>query len=116
MTTPTFASQQSASPAVEATAFRQLAHGLPLGSLVRLQTTSGRRLTATLMSVSEEAIVVKREARIPEPALSIRFDELSSLKRHEPRGMGLAKALGIGVAAGAGAILTIFAIAVSLDD
>lgn len=111
-----FAGQQSASPPVEATAFRQMAAGIPLGSRVRVQTAAGRQLTATLMNVTDEAIVVKRESRVPEPALSIRFDELTSLKRQEARGIGLGKALGIGLAAGAGAMLTLFAIALSISD
>ena len=56
------------------------------------------------------------EARVPEPALSIRYDELSSLKRHVPRGMGLGKVIGIGLAAGAGAMLTLVAIVASVAD
>jgi hypothetical protein len=110
------AAQQSAPPVIEAAAFRQMAASIPLGSRVRVQTTAGRRLTATLMNVTDEAIVVKRESRVPERALSIRFEDLSSLKRHEPRGLGLGKALGIGLAAGAGAMLTLFLIVLSIDD
>jgi hypothetical protein len=110
------AAQQSASPAIEAAAFRQMAAAIPAGSRVRVQTTTGRRLTATLMNVTDEAIVVKRESRVPEPALSIRFDELSSLERHEPRGIGWGKALGIGLAAGGAAMLTLFLIFVSIED
>ena len=110
------ASQQNASPALQVSGFRQMASAIPLGARVRLQTTAGRRLTATLMSVSDEVIVVQRESRVPEPALEIRFDELSSLKRHEPRGIGIGKALGIGLAAGAGAMLTLFVIILSIED
>lgn len=116
-TTPVaLAAQQNASPAIETAAFRQLAGGIPLGTRVRVQTTAGKRLTATLMQVTEDVIVVKRESRVPEPALSIRYDELSLLKRQEPRGIGLGKALGIGVAAGAGALLTLFLIVASIAD
>jgi hypothetical protein len=113
---PAFAKQQSAAPAIEAAAFHQMAAGIPLGSRVRVQTTAGKRLTATLMNVTDEAIVVKRESRVPEPALSIRFDELALLKRQEPRGIGLGKALGIGLAAGGGAMLTLFLIILSIED
>jgi hypothetical protein len=116
-TTPAaFASQQNTPAAIEAAAFHQLAAGIPPGSRVRVQTMAGKRLTATLMTVTDEAIVVKRESRLPEPALAIRFDELSSLKRHEPRGIGWAKALGIGLAAGGAAMLTLFLIFVSIED
>lgn len=115
-TTPALAAQQSAAPAIEAAAFQRMASGIPLGTRVRVQTAAGRRLTATLMSVTDEAIVVKRDSRVPEPALSIRFDELASLKRQEPRGIGLGKALGIGLAAGGGAMLTLFLIVFSIAD
>jgi hypothetical protein len=87
-----------------------------LGSRVRVSTVEGRRLTATLMQVTDDAIVVKRESRVPEPAVTVRFEQLAALQRHEPRGIGLAKALGIGAAAGAGAILTLFLIALSVSD
>jgi hypothetical protein len=110
------AAQQTASPAIEAAAFQHMASGIPLGTRVRVQTTAGQRLTATLMNVTDETIVVKRESRVPEPAISIRFDELSSLKRQEPRGIGLGKALGIGLAAGGGAMLTLFLIILSIED
>ena len=113
---PAFAAQQSASPAIEAAAFQHMAAGIPLGTRVRVQTTAGRRLTATLMNVTDETIIVKRDSRVPEPALSIRFDELSSLKRQEKRGIGLGKALGLGVAAGGGAMLTLFLIFLSIED
>ena len=76
---------------------------------------SGRRLTATLLAVDADAILVKRDARVPEPAVTIAFSELAQLQRDQKSGFGLAKAIGIGVAAGAGAILTMFAIALALD-
>jgi hypothetical protein len=108
--------QQALSADAEATAFKQLAAGIPLGSLVRLQVRSGRRLTATLMAVEDQGIVVKRASRVPEPAVVVRFDELTHLQREVKSGFSVAKALGIGLAAGVGAILTLFAIAVSIDD
>jgi hypothetical protein len=117
VTQPAWADQRDVSPAIEANAVRQMAAAIPLGTRVKVRTSGGRRLTATLMSVTDEAIVVKREARVPEPAVSIRFDEVIELQRDEARsGFSLGKALGIGLAAGAGAILTLFAIAVSIGD
>jgi hypothetical protein len=107
---------QPLTASAEAAAFQQLAATLPLGSRVDVQTRAGRRLTATLMHVTSDAIIVKRESRVPEPAVSIPFAELTRLRRHEKSGFSLAKAVGVGLAAGVGAILTVFAIAVSLDD
>ena len=110
------AAQREATAAEEMKAVRAMAAAIPLGSRVKVQSRSGRRLTATLMAVTDEAIVVKREARVPEPAVTIRYDELARLERSESGGFSIVKGIGIGLAAGAGAILTMFAIAMSIDD
>ena len=115
-TTPALAAQQAVSMDVEIAAMHQMASGIPLGSRVKVQTQSGRRLTATLLAVESDAIVVKRDARRPEPAVTIPFSELAQLQRDQKSGFTVAKAIGIGLAAGVGAILTLFAIAVSLGD
>ena len=114
---PARAGQQVTTPASEAAAYRQLALAIPLGSRVKVETASGHRLTATLMTVGEESILVKRETRVPEPAVTIRYDEIAQLKRDERKGgLSIGKALGIGLAAGAGAMLTLLGIAVSISD
>jgi hypothetical protein len=110
------AAQKEIAPAMEAAAFKQMAAAIPLGSRVKVQTKTGRRMTATLMSVSDEAVIVKRAARMPEPAVTIPFAELARLQIDQGNGMSIGKAIGIGLASGAGAILTLFAIALSLDD
>ena len=115
--TPSLAhAQQALPPNSEAAAFKQLASGIPLGSRITLQARSGRRLTATLMAVTDEGIVVKRASRVPEPAVAIAFGELTRLQLDEKSGFSIGKAIGIGLAAGVGAILTLFAIAVSIAD
>jgi hypothetical protein len=117
MAWPAAAEQRSAPPGVEAAAFRQMAGAIPLGSRVKIRTTEGRRFTATLISATDEGIVLKREARVPEPAVEVRYDEVAALQRAGDKGgFSLGKAIGIGLAAGAGAILTLFAIAVSVSD
>jgi hypothetical protein len=113
--TPLVAAQQPVPMEVEVAAMRQTASVIPLGSRVKLQLQSGRRLTATLLAVETDALVVKRDARIPEPALTIPFRELAQLQRDQKSGFTIAKAIGVGLAAGVGAILTVFAIAMSLD-
>jgi hypothetical protein len=113
--TPSLAAQQPVSLDVETAAMRQAASAIPLGSRVKVQLQSGRRLTATLLAVEADAIIVKRNARMPEPAVTIPFRELAQLQRDQKSGFSLAKAVGVGLAAGVGAILTMFAIAVTLD-
>ena len=100
----------------ETAAFQQLASGIPPGTRVKVRTTDGRRLTATFMASDDLHIVVKRHSRVPEPAVAIAFAELAELRREERSGFSNGKAIGIGLAAGVGAILTMFAIAVSIDD
>ena len=114
--TPIAAAQDALARNAETAAFQQLAGGIPLGSRVKVRTTDGRRLTATLMTVDDRHIVVKRLSRVPEPAVAIAFADLAELRREERSGFSIGKAIGIGLAAGVGAILTLFAIAVTIDD
>lgn len=100
----------------EAAAFRQLAAGIPLGTRVTVRTREGRRFTATLVAVESDRIIVQRASRVPEPPLGLPFERIARLEREHKGGFSLGKALGIGVGAGVGAILTIFAIAVSIND
>ena len=108
--------QQTLPPEQEAAAFQQLAAGIPLGSRIKLETRDGRRMNATLMAVNEADVVVKRESRIPEPAVRIAYADLTRLQLRSTNGFSVGKAIGVGLAAGVGAILTLFAIAVSIND
>jgi hypothetical protein len=108
--------QETLSNEAEAVAFKQLAAGIPLGSRIKVQSRDGKRLTATLMAVTDDDVVVKRESRVPEPAVRIPFTQLTRLQLEQKSGFTVAKAIGVGLAAGAGAILTLFAIAFSIDD
>ena len=110
------AAQQPLTREAEIAAYKQMAAGIPVGARIKVQTNDGRRLTATLMAVQDEAILVTRESRVPEPAVSIAFDRITRLQLEEKSGFSLGKAIGIGLAAGVGAILTLFAIAVAIDD
>jgi hypothetical protein len=116
LSTPPAHAQEVLARDAEVAAFQQLAAGIPTGSRVKLRTTGGRRLTATLMSVEQQQMVVKRLSRVPEPAIAIAFADLTELRREERAGFSVGKAIGIGLAAGVGAILTLFAIAVTIED
>jgi hypothetical protein len=113
---PVAAAQKEIAPVDQVRALQSLAGGIPLGSRVKLQVREGRRMTATLMQVTDEAIVVQRVTRVPEAPVTVRFDELVALQREDKGGFTVGKAVGIGLAAGAGAILTLFAIMFSLSD
>jgi hypothetical protein len=108
--------QNTVTTDVEAKALREMAAAIPLGSRVKAQTTEGRRVNGTIMSVTGDAVIIKKKTRLPEPAVTIPFAELARLELQTNEGMSIGKVLGIGLAAGAGAILTLFAFAVALDD
>jgi hypothetical protein len=101
---------------VEAKALRDMVAAIPLGSRIKAQTSSGARIDGTLMSVTGEAIIIKKKTRVPESAVAIPFSALSRLELQQAGGMSVAKMLGVGLAAGAGAILTLFAFVAAFDD
>jgi small nuclear ribonucleoprotein (snRNP)-like protein len=101
---------------VEATAWRQVAEAIPLGSKVRVQTVEGQRVNGTLMRVDGTAIMLKRNTRRPEPARTVTFSEIAKLERdHGNSGMNIPKALGVGIAAGAGVFFSLVLIAMQMD-
>jgi hypothetical protein len=108
--------QKTVTTDVEASALRDMAAAIPLGSRVKVQTTRGARLQGTLMSVTGDAVIIKKKTRLPEPAVTVPFVELSRLDLQQSEGMSVGKIIGIGLAAGAGAILTLFAFVAALDD
>ena len=100
----------------EATAWRQVAEAIPLGSKVKIQTHESRRINGTLMRVDGAAVMVKRNTRRPEPAVTVPFDDIAKLERdHGGGGMAIGKAIAVGAATGAGVIAMMFVIALGLD-
>lgn len=106
----------SADAQQEAMAWQRVAESLPLGSKVKVQTTEGKRLKGTLMRVDGGGIMLKRNTRIPEPAVTVSFNDVAKLERDEPGGgMHIAKAIGVGLAAGAGVFFSLVLIALQMD-
>jgi hypothetical protein len=102
--------------AQEADAWRTVANAIPLGAKVKVQTVDGKRLSGTLMRVDDKAILLKRNTRRPEPAMTIAFDDVSRLEREQNgSGFHIGKAIAVGLAAGTGVILSMFLIALQLD-
>ena len=56
--------------AQEAPAWRKVADAIPLGSKVKLQTLEGKRVSGTLMRVDDTAVVVKKNTRMPDAAVT----------------------------------------------
>jgi hypothetical protein len=101
---------------LEAVAWRQVAEAIPLGSKIKIQTHDSRRINGTLMRADGAAVMVKRNTRRPEPAVTVPFDDIAKLERdHGGRGMNIGKAIAVGAATGAGVIAMIFVIALGLE-
>jgi len=111
-----WAAQKTVASEVEAKALKEMAVAIPLGSRVKAQTNDGKRVNGTLMSVTDDAVIIKKRTRLPEPAVTVQFAELARLELQTSEGMSPGKVIGIGLAAGAGAILTIFAFFAAIGD
>jgi hypothetical protein len=100
----------------EATAWREVAQTIPLGTKVKLQTLNGNRLNGTLMRVDADGIMLKRNTRRPEPAETVAFIDISRLERDQGgNGSSILKAAGVGLAVGAGIFISMVLIALQLD-
>jgi small nuclear ribonucleoprotein (snRNP)-like protein len=95
--------------------WHNVASSIPLGSKVKVQMLDGKRVSGTLVGVNDTSVQVKRNARRPEAATIVAFDQISNLEKDNGGGMSWGKAIGIGLGVGVGAILTVFVIALQLD-
>jgi hypothetical protein len=85
---------------------------LPIGTHTKLELIDGRKIKATLMSVEDNAVVVKRNTRIPEPPIRIELNRI--IDADIDRGSSVGKAIAIGTAAGAGAALGVIFLLVAI--
>jgi hypothetical protein len=90
--------------------WRAIAEQLPIGSLVKVRTRSGEKLTAVLFEADATGITVKARKRIPEPSRRIAFGELARLERDHDR-IHWGRAAAIGAAVGGALFLTLLGIA-----
>jgi hypothetical protein len=101
---------------VEAPAWRQVAEAIPLGSKVKLQTVENKRISGTLMRVDGTSVMVKKNTRRPEPAITVDFDNIAKIERdHGGGGINIAKAAAIGLATGAGVVVSLILFAMQFD-
>ena len=101
--------QANAAPAV----WRQYAQTLPVGSILRVRTASGERLTGTLLVVGAEGITVSPRTRVPEPTREIRFDAIQQMDIVTGQGASLVRAIAIGAGVGAGVFFGLLLMAVA---
>ncbi|MEY4636295.1 MAG: hypothetical protein RJA55_2093 [Acidobacteriota bacterium] len=67
------------------------------------------------MRMGDEAVLVKKNTRRSDPAVSVPFADIARLKRDHGRNCNCGKAIAVGLAAGAGFVLAMFATAVQMD-
>jgi hypothetical protein len=88
---------------------------LPIGAIVRVRTTDGKRLTAVLALVEQDGITLESRTRIPEPARRIEYGQIQQLELRQ-NGTSLAKAAAVGAGIGAGLFLVLLGILASSWD
>ena len=96
--------------------WQKYTQALPIGTMVRVRTQDGKRVTGTLAVVDENGVTIAPKTRVPEPPRVIPFTDLAQLEPKTDGGVNLAKAVAIGAAVGAGTFLAILLIAVSQLD
>ena len=84
--------------------WRAFVHKVPIGSVVKIRTQDGERLTAILFVVDEAGMTVKPKTRYAEPARRIPFDRLDNVEVQRP-GVNYGKAAAIGAAVGSSVLL-----------
>lgn len=105
-----------AQPSNESDSWRQVAEAIPLGSKVKLQTVENQRISGTLMRVDGTSVMVKKNTRRPEPAITVHFDDIAKIERdHGGGGINIAKAAAIGLATGAGVVVSLILFAMQFD-
>ncbi len=108
--------QRAISPAEERDAWRDAARAMPAGVTVKVELNSERRITGTLMSVTEEGLLVKERKRPSRAALMIPIADVARLERAEKNGGSIGKAIAAGAAAGVGGFLTFLALVLMISD
>jgi len=88
---------------------RKYVSQLPLGAMVRVETTDGKSFTGLLMALESDVVVVQPRTRLPEPARRIPLDIIVSLAP-ESKDLDVGKALAIGMGAGAASFVALFLI------
>jgi hypothetical protein len=107
--------QRTMTAVEEQMAWREATRTMAAGSVIKVELSDGRRLTGTLIAISEDELLLKE--RSSRPALAIPMLSVTRIEPATRKGVGIAKAIAAGAAAGAGAFLTFFALAlITLSD
>jgi hypothetical protein len=89
--------------------WRSVAAQVDLGSEIALGLQDGRRFRASLVGVTNDALLVQPKTRVPVPIQAVPYEEIVRMERTRP-GIGAGKAVAIGVVTGVGAFFGIMAL------
>ncbi len=93
--------------------WRSFAERIEVGTELDVRLEDGRRLRATLVGVSSDAVLLQPKTRIPVPVQAVPYNAIVRLERTK-RGVGAGKAVAIGVATGVGTFFATIAILLAL--
>ena len=91
--------------------WRDFAQRIDPGTTLKLRLTSGQRFKATLLQVSDVALILQPKTRIPVPPQQVAFADIESMEIDTTKGVGVGKAIAVGVASAAGAFLGLMVLA-----
>jgi hypothetical protein len=95
--------------------WRTFAEKLEVGARINVRLDDGRRINATFVQATPDALLIQPRARVPVPVQSVPYGAIASIERDAP-GMNAGKAALIGVAAGVATFFGIFLILVTALD
>lgn len=108
---PLAASAQVPGPEV----WRGFAENLEVGTRITVRMRDGRRVSATLVQVNADALLIQPRTRLPVPVQPVPYEAIASIER-EQTGMSAAKAAAIGIGSGAAAFFGILLILLASLD
>src|SRR5215203_4239392 len=110
------AAQKPAHGGTDSVLMAEYVRQLPVGSKVRIDRAGGATVHAILMKNDRDPIVVQRRARIPEPPIEIRIEDIAAMELETGSGSA-ARTAAISAAAVAGTTLgVLLVLAVLISD
>ena len=94
---------------------RRYVEQLPAGTTLKIELADGTHLTATLMGVEHDVVIVQPKTRLPEAYRRIPLQSIVSLTI-ESGNFNVGKALAIGAGAGAASFFVLYSIVMTLLD
>ena len=105
--------RETLAPHADKSAIASFAQKLPVGTRVKVERVSGGSLKGTLLTASDDTVVVQRNTRVPESPVTIPLSDVARITIDTGSG-NLGRSIAIGAAVGAGAALGILAILAAL--